>query len=81
MICKCGAPATHDVALQDPDYSGVASIIHVCDASSLKVGDDLDGREIVGIWPCGQTRPDPEPWKVDREEMFAVRGVQAGMMR
>ena len=80
MICKCGKPATHDVALQDPDYAGVASIIHVCDASSLTVGDDLDGRTIVGVWPCGHNG-EPEYERPDREEMFAVRGVQAGMMR
>jgi hypothetical protein len=78
-LCRCGAYATADVALQDPDVPGVARIVSVCDPEDLRIGDELFDQIILAIWPRPIQYADiPGDWPPTREEMIAVRGPAAG---
>jgi hypothetical protein len=74
--CNCGKPATA-LAVFVLDDEGRTDYLPVCTAEDIRVGDELDGQTISEIvpWHAGPG------YIADREEMFAVRGVQAGMMR
>ena len=73
MICNCGQPATSIVFIEYP--TGVKAV-PVCNGQDIAKGDTFMDGKVLGQ----MTVRDASDFGNGREEMFAVRGPQAGMM-